>query len=175
LSLETDRNTVVDANITLTTLINQIETLSGVKYAYASIDPVDNQDGGAPGGNIRVSYLYQPSVIRLPMPNPGSSLDANAVLPGPSLKFNPGRIDPTNTAWTASRKPLAAAWETLDGKNVFFTVNVHFGSKGGSSSIEGDARPPVNGGVEDREAQAVLTAVSPIPISNPVYPLFPEN
>lgn len=75
------------------------------------------------------------------------------------MKYNPGRIDPLNTeAWTASRKPLAAAWETLDGKNKFFTVNVHFGSKGGSSSIEGDARPPVNGGVEDRAAQANVTA-----------------
>lgn len=61
-------------------------------------------------------------------------------------------------AWTASRKPLAAAWETLDGRNAFFTVNVHFGSKGGSSSIEGDFRPPVNGGVEDRAVQANVTA-----------------
>ena len=67
-----------------------------------------------------------------------------------------------NAAWTASRKPLVAEWEVLgkkgqsDGK--FFTVNVHFGSKGGSSSIQGDARPPVNGGVADRQAQAELTA-----------------
>jgi hypothetical protein len=78
------------------------------------------------------------------------------------LKFNPGRIDPTNEAWTASRKPLVAEWEVI-GKNgksngKFFTVNVHFGSKGGSSSLQGDARPPVNGGVEDRLAQAKLTA-----------------
>jgi predicted extracellular nuclease len=89
----------------------------------------------------------------------GGSLDTNIVLPGPLLKYNPGRIEPANAAWTASRKPLAAQWETLDGKNKFFTVNVHFGSKGGSSGIEGDYRPPVNGGIEDREAQANITAV----------------
>lgn len=81
---------------------------------------------------------------------------------GPTLKYNPGRIDPANEAWTASRKPLVAEWEVVgkkgksDGK--FFTVNVHLGSKGGSSSIQGDARPPANGGVKDRLAQATLTA-----------------
>ena len=146
--------------MTLSTLVESIRNQSGVSYAFASINPVNNQDGGQPGGNIRVAYLYNPSVLRLRKPNPGSSTDANEVLPGPELKYNPGRIDPLNTAaWTASRKPLAAAWETLDGKNKFFTVNVHFGSKGGSSSIEGDARPPVNGGIEDRMVQANVTAV----------------
>lgn len=149
---------VVSANLTLTTLVNEIKAQSGIEYAFASIDPVRSADGGQPGGNIRTAYLYQPSVIRLRKPNPGSSTDANEVLPGPTLKYNPGRIDPANPAWTNSRKPLVAEWETLDGKNSFFTVNVHFGSKGGSSSIQGDARPPVNGGVADRQAQAQVTA-----------------
>ncbi|KAH8665264.1 Endonuclease/exonuclease/phosphatase [Tricladium varicosporioides] len=150
---------VVDANLTLSTLVESIRNQSGISYAFTNINPISNQDGGQPGGNIRVAYLYNPQVIRLRKPNPGGSTDANEVLPGPELKYNPGRIDPLNTeAWNASRKPLAAAWETLDGKNKFFTVNVHFGSKGGSSSIEGDARPPINGGVEDRLAQANVTA-----------------
>jgi len=151
---------VVSANLTLNTLINSIKAQSGVTYAYTEIVPVDGKDGGQPGGNIRVAYLYNPLVIRLRKPNAGSSTDTNEVLAGPELKYNPGRIAPADAAWTASRKPLAAAWETLDGKNKFFTVNVHFGSKGGSSSIEGDARPPVNGGVQDRIAQTTLTAVS---------------
>jgi predicted extracellular nuclease len=140
--------------------VNSISAQSGVSYAFTEIDPVDDQDGGQPGGNIRVAYLHNQAVIRLRNPNPGSSTEANVVLPGPELKYNPGRIDPLNTAWTASRKPLAAAWETLDGKNKFFTINVHFGSKGGGSSIHGDPRPPVNGGVDDRIEQANVTAVS---------------
>ncbi|KAL3422876.1 endonuclease/Exonuclease/phosphatase [Phlyctema vagabunda] len=149
---------VVSSNLTLTTLVNSIKAQSGITYAFTTVDPVDDQDGGQPGGNIRVAYLYQPSIIRLRKPNPGSSTDANEVLPGAELKFNPGRIAPADEAWTASRKPLAAAWETLDGRNKFFTINLHFGSKGGSSSIMGDYRPPVNGGVDDRLAQATLTA-----------------
>ncbi|KAF2194244.1 DNase I-like protein [Zopfia rhizophila CBS 207.26] len=154
---------VVSANLTLSTLSRAIAAAGGPSYAFADINPVDDQDGGQPGGNIRVAYLYKPSLLRLYKPNPGNSTTANAVLPGPALKFNPGRIDPTNAAWTASRKPLVAQWEVISGDyrgtgSVFFTVNVHFGSKGGSSSIQGDARPPVNGGVEDRLAQAQLTA-----------------
>jgi predicted extracellular nuclease len=151
---------VVTANLTLTTSISAISSIGGPEYEFVEIDPVDDKDGGAPGGNIRQAYLYNPDILQLRKPNFGASTEANEVLPGPELKYNPGRIDPQNPAWTASRKPLVAEFETLDGKNSFFTINVHFGSKGGSSSIEGDARPPVNGGVEDRQEQMELTAVS---------------
>jgi predicted extracellular nuclease len=155
---------VVSANLTLSTLAAAIRAAGGPAYAFTDVVPVDDQDGGQPGGNIRTAYLYKPSLIRLYKPNPGGSLDANVVLDGPALKYNPGRIDPANEAWTASRKPLAAQWEVISTKSsnkkvdTFFTVNVHFGSKGGSSSIHGDARPPVNGGVQDRIDQSVLTA-----------------
>ncbi|KAF1850692.1 endonuclease/exonuclease/phosphatase family protein-like protein [Cucurbitaria berberidis CBS 394.84] len=155
---------IVSANLTLTTLTAAIKSAGGPAYTFTDIVPVDDQDGGQPGGNIRVAYLYKPELIRLYKPNPGGSLDANEVLNGPTLKYNPGRIDPANKAWTASRKPLAAQWEVISKKSsaskadTFFTVNVHFGSKGGSSSLHGDARPPVNGGVADRLAQAQITA-----------------
>jgi endonuclease/exonuclease/phosphatase family metal-dependent hydrolase len=151
-------NGVVDANVTLSTLISAISNASSsVKYAFTQINPLNKQDGGQPGGNIRTAYLYNPAVVRLRKPNQGSSTDATQVLAGPSLSFNPGRIEPANSAWTNSRKPLIAQWETLDGKNPFFTVNVHWTSKGGSSSLQGDARPPINGGVDSRTAQANVT------------------
>ncbi|KAF2262122.1 DNase I-like protein [Lojkania enalia] len=157
---------VTSSNITLSTLTSAILTAGGPTYAYASISPTDDQDGGVPGGNIRVAYLYKPTLLRLSASSSGigSSSDATTVLPGPKLTYNPGRIDPLNAAWTASRKPLVAQWDVLPSgrknrkRSTFFTVNVHFGSKGGSSSLHGDARPPVNGGVLDRSAQANLTA-----------------
>lgn len=157
---ETDDG-VVESDVTLSTLTAAIAELSGVTYNYTYIAPVDDEDGGAPGGNIRVAYLFRPDVLQLRNPNPGNATTANEVLAGPELKYNPGRIDPTNAAWDDSRKPLVAAWETLDGNNTFFTVNVHWASKGGSSSIQGDARPPVNGVVAARQQQAEVTAVSP--------------
>jgi predicted extracellular nuclease len=153
-----DNDGVVSANETLTALSAAVAALSDVKYSFTEIVPVNNEDGGAPGGNIRVAYFYNPKVVALHKTHPGSSTDAVEVLPGPELSFNPGRIAPSNEAWTASRKPLVAHWDVLAENSTFFTVNVHFGSKGGSSSIEGDARPPVNGGVDDRLAQAELTA-----------------
>ncbi|KAH8880532.1 DNase I-like protein [Thozetella sp. PMI_491] len=149
---------LVDANVTLNTLTAAIKTASGVSYEWTQINPVNGSDGGQPGGNIRVAYLYKPDVIRLRNANPGGSLDANEVLAGPTLKYNPGRIDPTNAVFVDSRKPLAAEWETVDGKSNFFTVNVHWESKGGSSSLQGDLRPPVNLPVEKRTQQANITA-----------------
>lgn len=156
----TDDGTV-GSDATLTTLVNAISALGGAAYNYTYISPVDDTSGGAPGGNIRVAYLYRPEILQLRNANPGDAVTANEVLPGPELKLNPGYVDPANKAWTDSRKPLAAAWELADGSGkTLFTVNVHWGSKGGSSSLHGDARPPVNGGVDDRQAQAEATAVS---------------
>ncbi|ETN44189.1 uncharacterized protein HMPREF1541_10739 [Cyphellophora europaea CBS 101466] len=149
---------VVSANETLSALSSAVAALSDVTYDFVEIVPVNNEDGGQPGGNIRVAYFFNPEVIALHKPNPGSSTDAVEVLPGPELNFNPGRIAPIDPAWSNSRKPLVAQWDVLAENSTFFTVNVHFASKGGSSSIEGDARPPVNGGVLDRLAQANLTA-----------------
>ncbi|KAI1471567.1 endonuclease/exonuclease/phosphatase family protein [Daldinia caldariorum] len=153
---------------------NNTAAAGGVAYNYTYISPLNDESGGAPGGNIRVAYLYRTDRLRLRNPNPGNATTANEVLPGPELKYNPGFVDPSNAAWTNSRKPLAAAWELVgSGSNnsssskaskaskaskTLFTVNVHWGSKGGSSSLHGDARPPVNGGVEARLAQAEATA-----------------
>lgn len=149
-------NGIVDANLTLSGLTQAIQERTGIPYDFVDVDPVNNADGGQPGGNIRNAYLFNPNEVRLYKPNPGSSTDANAVLPGPSLLFNPGRID-APPVFASSRKPLVAQWETLDGKGNFFTVNVHWTSKGGSTSLQGDPRPPVNGGIDARNAQANVT------------------
>ncbi|KAI1274460.1 DNase I-like protein [Xylaria sp. FL0933] len=166
---ETDDGTV-DSGLTLSTLADAVTTVSNgsVVYNFTYINPVDGTNGGAPGGNIRNAYLYRPEILQLQGGNDavmGDSVAANEVLAGPKLKYNPGLIDPTNDAWLDSRKPLVAAWELVNpaarkgkGKGkTLFTINVHFTSKGGSSSLHGDARPPVNGGVEQRIAQANAT------------------
>ncbi|KAI8955165.1 DNase I-like protein [Xylaria longipes] len=162
---ETNDGTV-DSGLTLSALADAIATLSngsGV-YNFTYINPIDGQNGGAPGGNIRNAYMYRPEVLQLQGGGDamiGDAVTANEVLQGPTLKYNPGLIDPTNAAWNESRKPLVAAWELVGTKSKkgngkskpLFTVNVHFTSKGGSSSLHGDARPPVNGGVDQRIAQ----------------------
>ena len=165
----TPASTVTSANKTLSSLTTEIKNHGGANYFFIDIAPTDGKDGGEPGGNIRVAYLYNPSVTQLHNPNPGSSTDSTDVLSGPELTYNPGLIDPSNPVWENSRKPLAAAWETVDGGNTFFTINVHLTSKGGSSGIEGDARPPVNGGVEKRTLQAEIISVSHLSLNKQTY------
>lgn len=160
---ETDDGTV-DATVTLQTLANAIKKVSGVEYSSVDVNPVNNQDGGAPGGNIRQAYLYRSDRLRLAGNSPvGGSLDATEVTVDKhgqlGLTFNPGRIDPNNTAWTNSRKTLAAVWERVDGNGErFFTLNVHHTAKTGSSSEQGNLRPPVNEDVSHRIAQVQLAA-----------------
>jgi hypothetical protein len=62
------------------------------------------------------------------------------VLPGPQLSFSPGRIDPTNAAFNASRKPLAGEL-TYRGARLFVVAN-HFNSKGGDDPLFGRFQPP---------------------------------
>ncbi|KAF9527532.1 Endonuclease/exonuclease/phosphatase [Crepidotus variabilis] len=151
----TDDGTV-NANITLSALINAIAKVTNITYSWASIDPVDGQDGGQPGGNIRPAFLYRKDKLTLVSGSPvGGSLDVTDVV-GEGYKagisFNPGRVDPLNPAWNSTRKPLVAHWQTSGGGDLF-TINVHLSSKGGSTTTQGDARPPVNSPVEARTAQ----------------------
>lgn len=53
---ETD-NGVVSSNVTLSNLISAIAKLSDVTYDFVVIDPVNDEDGGTPGANIRQAYL----------------------------------------------------------------------------------------------------------------------
>ncbi|KAL5524665.1 hypothetical protein ACEPAF_9810 [Sanghuangporus sanghuang] len=163
----TDDGTV-SANLTLTTLVNAIANATGnrLRYNFTEIPPVDGEDGGQTGGNIRVAYLYRGDKLKLAgNATAGGSLDSTSVLLDENgkidLVFNPGRIDPTNSAWASSRKPLVALWEsTLPSSSGerFFTVNLHLTSKGGSSSVQGDYRSPVNAGVEQRTSQVEAVA-----------------
>ncbi|KAK0433479.1 Endonuclease/exonuclease/phosphatase [Armillaria borealis] len=153
---------VVDANLTLSTLASAIANASGLTYKFIDINPEDGKDGGQPGGNIRQAYLYNADKLQLVSGMPaGTSLESLEVFADsgglPTLSLNPGRIDPTNEAWEDSRKPLVAEWETSSGAKLF-TINVHFVSKGGSTSTQGDPRPPVNSPIEQRTSQVGVTS-----------------
>ncbi|WP_017317613.1 endonuclease [Mastigocladopsis repens] len=124
---------VVNANQTYQKLIAAIENISGPAYDFVDIAPRDDQDGGEPGGNIRVGFLFRPSRVTLAkLPRRGGPLDAVAIrqgADGADLSLNPGRIDPTNNAFDDSRKPLAA--EFLFNDQEFFVIANHFVSKRG--------------------------------------------
>ena len=50
---------VTDASQTLEHLIAAIAAAGGPAYDFRQIDPVDDQDGGQPGGNIRVGFIFR--------------------------------------------------------------------------------------------------------------------
>ena len=151
----TDDGTI-DANVTLSDLTRALKERTGIPYDFIDIDPVNNADTPDRGSNIRSAYIFNPLEVRLHKPNPGNSSVANYVLPGPSLRFNPGRID-APPVFDYCRKPLVAHWETIDHKGTFFTINVQWTAKDALTTLQIDPRPPVNPWIERRNAQANVT------------------
>ncbi|MCR2802423.1 S-layer homology domain-containing protein [Paenibacillus soyae] len=129
-----------DAKDSYEALIKAIEEQNGPTYLYTDIAPEDGKDGGEPGGNIRAGYLYNPERVKLVVAEGGKGDAVTGVEYGAKgLTLNPGRIDPTNEAFEASRKPLAAEFE-FKGDRVVVIAN-HFNSKGGDEAPYGAVQP----------------------------------
>jgi predicted extracellular nuclease len=148
---------VVDSTQTLDRLADAVVAAGGPRYAYAWVNPVDDEDGGQPGGNIRVVFFYRTDVpgLSLAPGTAGGPTDANAVVGSgddTSLLYNPGRVDPASSAWDASRKPLAGEF-LFNGHKVFVIAN-HFVSKLGDDPMWGQHQPPVNSSETQRHEQA---------------------
>ncbi|MGX9133257.1 endonuclease [Rummeliibacillus sp. JY-2-4R] len=121
-------------------LISEIEKAGGVKYNYVNIDPENNADGGAPNANIRVGFLYNPERVQLTKDIPGGDATTAVDYENGKLTLNPGRIDPTNSAFNNSRKPLAAQFD-FNGESVVVIAN-HWNSKSGDTPLFGSTQPP---------------------------------
>ena len=148
----------VAAEATLGRLTAAIAAAGGPAYTSSEIDPVDGRDGGQPGGNIRVAFLYNAGRVTLVPGTRGDSTTAVTALRTPDgtagLSLNPGRVDPTNPAWTSSRKPLAGEF-LFRGKKVIIVAN-HFNSKGGDQSADGRFQPPNRSSEVQRGQQATV-------------------
>jgi predicted extracellular nuclease len=147
---------VTDASVTWNMLIAAIQAAGGPTYEFRQIDPVDDQDGGEPGGNIRVGFLFRTdrgvSFIDRPGGGPTTPTTIVAHPSGPQLSSSPGRVDPLNPAYNSSRKPLAGEFR-MHGKKVF-VVALHLSSKGGDQPLFGRFQPPARSSEVARHAQA---------------------
>ncbi len=85
---------VVAADQTIANLIAAIQAAGGPTYDYREIDPVNDQDGGEPGGNIRVVFLFkvEPGLTFVSVPaGAGSPTTAESYdSASGSLVYNPG-------------------------------------------------------------------------------------
>ena len=148
----------VSSDITLNMLVAAIHAAGGPSYEFRYVSPENDQDGGEPGGNIRVAYLFRTDRGLAFVDRPGAGpLTANAVIGtgvATHLQYSPGRIAPSNDAWSRSRKPLAAEF-TFQGHRLFVIGN-HFISKGGDQPLYGHFQPPVRSSEVQRHKQAQL-------------------
>ena len=153
---------VVNAGTTVSKLLASITAAGGPAYQSRLIDPVNDQDGGQPGGNIRQAFLFRPDLVSFVDIAGGGSTSATTVVAGPNgpdLSASPGRIDPTNAAFAASRKPLVGEF-SFGGQKVFVIAN-HIIAKVGDDELFGKDQPPVEVTKAERLQQtAVLKSFS---------------
>ena len=154
-------NGVTDASTTWSMLIAAIQAAGGPLYQYRQIDPVNNADGGEPGGNIRVGFLFRTDrgVEFIDRPGGGSMTPTTVIdhPSGPRLSVSPGRIDPADPAWStpeAVRKPLVGEFRAK-GKKLFVIAN-HWKSKNGDEPLFGRFQPPTLVTEPQRTAEAVV-------------------
>ncbi|MBP0445325.1 hypothetical protein J8J14_11095 [Roseomonas sp. SSH11] len=155
----TTDNGVVDATATLRELIQAIYNQTGKLYAAIDAPPENNQDGGAPGGNIRVAYLFDPEAVRAAGTAELDGYNNLALVAGsddPSTpyqeliysyptanrighdapEFDP-YVDAAGASQGGTRKSVPVVFESvLSGEN-FLVVNNHFNSKSGSNALFG--------------------------------------
>jgi predicted extracellular nuclease len=135
---ETDDGTT-DAAETLRALAHAVQTAGGPRYAFLDVPPIDGTLGGAPGGNIRPAFLYNPERVRL---------IAHQSLT-PAALGRAGIAD--SLAFRDSRNPLAAVFEFAGQR--FTLINNHLTSRYGSTPVFGAIQPFVQAGEKKREAQ----------------------
>ena len=134
-----------DATASYERLINGIKAAGGPTYAWTDIAPEYNKDGGEPGGNIRVGYLYNPERVSLSEGTKGTATETNSWIDG-ELALNPGRVQPI--AMPNTRKPIAAQFE-FQGEQVV-VIGAHLNSKGGDQPLFGKNQPPFLGSEAER-------------------------
>ena len=131
-----DDDGTISAGRTLRTLVAAVARAGGPDYSAIDNPPADGKDGGQPGGNIRVAFLYNPERVELA---------------GPPLRLEDGDAE---DAFERTRKPLQASFE-FGGERIVL-INNHLTSRGGSSPLFGRLQPPAIGGLEKREAQTAF-------------------
>jgi uncharacterized protein len=151
---------VVDASIPWSRLIAAVQNAGGPIYEYRQIDPVDDEEGGAPGGNIRVGFLFRTDRGVSFVDRPGGSPTTETTVAGkkhqPELSASPGRIGTQSAAFDDTRKSLAAEFVVRD-RTVFVIVN-HFSSKTDDQPLFGPAQPPTRFSEGPRHGQAQVVS-----------------
>jgi predicted extracellular nuclease len=149
-------NGTTDATLSWQAFVDAIVAAGGPRYEFRQIDPQNNADGGQPGGNIRVGFLFRTDRGLGFVDRAGGDATTPTQVRREGgrarLTLSPGRVDPLNPAWFETRKPLAGEF-TWRGKTIIAIVN-HFSSKNGDDPLFGRFQPPVRSTEPPRHEQA---------------------
>ena len=150
---------VTDASFTWNMLIQAIQAAGGPRYRYRQINPLNNAEGGVPGGNIRSGFLFRTDRGLAFIDRPGGTATTPVRVlrtpSGPRLSISPGRVDPQHLAWSTPegvRRPLAGEFK-VRGKTLFVIAN-HWKSKTGDQPLFGRFQPPSRSTEPQRKAGA---------------------
>ena len=125
---------VVKADQTFEMMARLIKEAGGPEYAYIDVPPQNGKDGGEPGGNIRCGFFYRKDRV---------SHDPASVK----------RLGEGEAAFMDSRKSLVARFKF--GNDVFEIINDHWASRRGSTPWNSAHVPPIIGGEDKRNGQAI--------------------
>ncbi|WP_225993771.1 endonuclease/exonuclease/phosphatase [Actinomadura rudentiformis] len=174
---------IVVADQTLAELIAAISAAGGPAYDWRAISPRDNADGGETGGNNRLVFLFRTDRGLAFVDRPALSSEPEGTEPeqgtgtaadkGPDLattatrvvsekgrarlSLSPGRIAPTDPAWSGTRKPLAAE-VTWQGRRLIVIANHWSPRLSDDQPLFGRRQPPMRPSEWRREAQARVVA-----------------
>lgn len=134
-----------DASVTLDAIVAALNLATGKVYQWVDEAPTNNAEGGAPGGNIRVAFLYDTGRVTLGDLAADASLEMRRQYTdriGDGIRTEGDLIAVTdadvsteiNTAdWAGTRRSLLGEFN-FNG-NTFFVASNHFPSKGGSDDF----------------------------------------
>ncbi len=134
-----------DASLTWQMLVDALNLASGKVYQWVDQEPVNGAEGGEPGGNIRVGFLYDTARVQLGDLAAGATLAERRQFTdrigdgvrdaGDRILYSDNMIggELNTTDWSGTRKSLLGQF-TFAGNTVFVTAN-HLPAKGGSGQL----------------------------------------
>lgn len=146
---------VVSAAATYAALCSAIVAQGGPSYRWTDVPPAAHAEGGQPGGNIRVGFLWDPERVAFEPRGAPESMTPNRVELAEGrarLALNPGRVEPQDPAFVETRRTLAAEFR-FRGHTVV-VLNSHLSSRRQDEPTFGPRQPPVLHSEPRRIAQA---------------------
>jgi predicted extracellular nuclease len=110
-----------------------------VNYRPIYVAPFIGDDGGQPGGNIQVAFLYDANRVGFSARGEVSALMDNFLTSSGDLLNNPSRLYTRHTDFSRTRKSFIAQFR-FRGEKIFVMAN-HLNSKFGDTSFWGAQQP----------------------------------